>query len=92
LIAATAKRVIADNGLSHRINVLAKVSNDLKVGAELEHQADILVSEVLSSELLGEHVLPSIEEARRRLLKPGGRVIPASGSVSARRVPGQCDS
>ncbi|MSQ50900.1 MAG: tetratricopeptide repeat protein [Betaproteobacteria bacterium] len=81
LIAAMAKRVIADNGLSHRINAIARVSNDLNIGAELAAPADILVSEVLSSELLGEHVLPSIEDAKRRLLKPGGRLIPASGSI-----------
>ena len=81
LIAATAKRVIADNGLSHRINAFSRVSNDLTIGVELAAPADILVSEVLSSELLGEHVLPSIEDAKRRLLKPGGRLIPASGSI-----------
>ncbi len=81
LIAATARRVIADNGLGHRVNVIARLSSDLKVGADLPEPADIRVSEILSSELLAERVLPSIEDARRRLLKPGGRMIPAAGGI-----------
>ena len=81
IIAATARQVIADNGYAERITVLAKLSNDVKVGEELPQPADILVSEILSSELLAERVLPSIEDARRRLLKPGGRMIPAAGSI-----------
>ena len=81
LIAASAERVIADNGLERRISVVAKMSNDLTLGTELTEAADILVSEILSSELLGERVLPSIEDARRRLVKPGGRLIPAAGSI-----------
>ena len=81
LIAATARDVIADNGLEDRIKVVSKVSNDLTLGVDLAEAADVLVSEILSSELLGEMVLASIEDARRRLLKPGGRVIPAAGSI-----------
>ncbi len=81
LIAATAERVIADNGLQQRIRVIAKMSGDVTIGGEMAEPADILVSEILSSELLGERVLPSIEDAKRRLLKPGGQLIPAAGSI-----------
>ncbi|MFA6311521.1 MAG: tetratricopeptide repeat protein [Sterolibacterium sp.] len=81
LIAETARRIVADNGYQQTIRVIAKQSTDVRVGDDLSRQADILVSEVFSSELLGEGVLPSIEDAKRRLLKPRGRVIPASGSI-----------
>jgi protein arginine N-methyltransferase 7 len=81
LIAATAKRIISDNKLDKRINLIARKSTDLTVGADMADQADILVSEIFSSELLGERVLPSIEDAKRRLLKPGCRIIPAVGSI-----------
>ena len=81
IVAATAKRVIADNGLDQRIRLLAKKSTDVNVGEDLPQPADILVSEILSSELLGERVLSSIEDAKRRLLKPGCRIIPAAGSI-----------
>ena len=47
----------------------------------MAERADILVSEIFSSELLGERVLPSIEDAKNRLLKPDCRIIPAAGSI-----------
>jgi len=81
LIAATAQQIVADNHLDNTIKVISSKSNDISVGAELEKTADLLVTEIFSSELLGEHALPSIEDAKRRLLKPGARIIPASGSI-----------
>ena len=81
LIAETAKQIIKDNQFEKSINVIAKKSVDVEVGKDIPEQADILVSEIFSSELLGEHVLPSLEDAKRRLLKPQGRVIPAAGSI-----------
>ena len=81
LIADAAQRIVAENGYESTVAVIPKRSTDVAVGQDLPRQADILVSEIFSSELLGEHVLPSIEDAKRRLLKPGGRVIPAAGSI-----------
>ena len=81
LIAETAQQIIQDNNFEKTIKVIAKKSTDISIGAELEAKADILVSEIFSSELLGEHVLPSLEDAKRRLLKPHGKVIPAAGSI-----------
>jgi tetratricopeptide (TPR) repeat protein len=81
IIADAAQRIVADNGFEKTVKVIAKRSNDITVGGDVPRQADILVSEIFSSELIGEHVLPSIEDAKRRLLKPGGRVIPAAGSI-----------
>lgn len=81
LIAETAQQIIADNNYQKTINIIAKKSTDINIGAQFEAKADILVSEIFSSELLGEHVLPSLEDAKRRLLKPQGKVIPAAGSI-----------
>ena len=81
LIAETAQQIIADNKFEKTIKVIAKKSVDIEVGKDLPAQADILVSEIFSSELLGEHVLPSLEDAKRRLLKPQGKIIPAAGSI-----------
>ncbi len=81
LIAQTAKQIIAANNYQDTIKVIAKKSTELEVGNDLNTKADILVSEIFSSELLGEHVLPSLEDAKRRLLKPQGKVIPAAGSI-----------
>ncbi|MFD0390846.1 hypothetical protein ACFQ4K_28345 [Tistrella bauzanensis] len=35
------------------------------------------MQEIISNDLLGEAVLPAIEDATKRLLKPGARMIPA---------------
>jgi len=89
IIAATARRIIANNGLADRIKLVAKKSNELIVGEDLAQKADIMVSEILSSELLGERVLPSIEDAKRRLLKPDARIIPAAASIMVALFGGQ---
>jgi len=81
IVANAAKSVIASNGLADKIKVIAKRSNELSVGSDLPVAGDIMVSEILSSELLGEHVLPSIEDAKRRLLKPNARIIPSAASL-----------
>ena len=81
LIAATARRIISENGLDERIRVVSRKSLDVTVGSDLTEAADILVSEIFSNEFLGEGVLPSIEDAKRRLLKPNARIIPAAGSI-----------
>ncbi len=81
LIASAARDIVAKNGLQKQVRVIAKKSTDIVVGADLPQRANVLVSEILSSELLGEGVLSSIEDAKKRLLAPGSKIIPATGSV-----------
>lgn len=80
-IAAAACSVIAANGLSDRITVINKPSFDLEVGVDLGRPADILVSEIVSNDLLNENVLAAHGDAVRRLLKPDAAVIPACGRI-----------
>lgn len=80
-IAEVAAKIVADNGYTPPVTVIPKISTKLEVGSDMEERADLLVSEILSSEFLGEGVLSSIEDAKRRLLKPGARIIPARGSI-----------
>ncbi|MBG9390278.1 tetratricopeptide repeat protein [Caenimonas aquaedulcis] len=88
LIAGTARKIVARNGYADRITVLAKPSQAVQLGPDLPEKADILVHEVFSSELLGEHVLPAIEDAKARLLKPGGAVLPGAASIMIALVGG----
>ncbi len=76
LIARTAAAIIADNGYSEKIRVVAKPSTELAVAKDISAKADILVSEILSSDLLAEHVLGTFEDARARLLEEDAIVIP----------------
>jgi len=81
VIADIAQQIVADNGYENMVTVIPKRSGDIIVGEDFPEKVDILVSEILSSELLGENVLPSIQDAKRRFLKPGGTIIPAKASI-----------
>jgi type II protein arginine methyltransferase len=81
VIADTARRIIADNGYSNRVTVHTLPSTELAVGQHLGERADILVSEILSSDLLTEKVIDTFEDAHARLLKPDAVVIPRAASA-----------
>lgn len=81
IIADMARQIIADNGYAERITVHTAPSTELKVGEHLDDRADILVSEILSSDLLTEHVIDTFEDAHARLLKPDAIVIPRAASA-----------
>lgn len=89
LIAETARAIVARNGYADRVKVLARPSDAVKLGEDLPARADLLVHEVFSSELLGEHVLPAIEDAKARLLRPGGQIVPAAASIMIALVGGE---
>lgn len=88
LIAETAQKIIEHNRYQGQIKVLSKPSFDIEPGKDLPEKADILIHEIFSSELLAEHVLPAIEDAKHRLLKPGARILPASASIMIALVGG----
>lgn len=75
-IADRAREIISTNGFGDRITLIPKRSNDIDVAADMGERADLLVTETFSSGLLAEHALPTVEDARARLLKPGAPVIP----------------
>ena len=81
VIADMARQIIADNGYDHRIAVHTAPSTQLQVGTHLDARADILVSEILSSDLLTEHVIATFEDAHARLLKPDAIIIPRAASA-----------
>jgi protein arginine N-methyltransferase 7 len=78
-MAALARQIIAANGMTDRIEVINKMSTDVDA-AELGERPTILVSEILGTLLLGESALHYVEDARDRLLAPGGVILPALGT------------
>lgn len=77
-IAEAARDVIALNGLADRITVVTGHSSALSP-ADLGGPADVLVSEIVSNDLLSEAVLPALADAVGRLVVRGGAIIPAAG-------------
>jgi type II protein arginine methyltransferase len=79
--AAAAEKVIAANGYADRVRVIPKLSTALDVAADLGGPCDLLVSEIVSHDLLREFVLPAHEDAVARLIRPGAPVIPPRGRI-----------
>jgi len=80
-LAAAATQIVERNGHADRIRVLAKHSRDLQIGTDIAGPADVIVSETVSDNLLGEDILGSMEDVVARLAHPATRVIPSHGSV-----------
>ena len=89
VIASVAKEIVELNGFDNSVKVIAKASKDISIGEDLTEKADLIVSEVISNEFLGEGVLDTVEDAKKRLLAPGGRMIPESGSIMINLVGGE---
>ncbi|MDR6850734.1 type II protein arginine methyltransferase [Sphingomonas sp. BE123] len=80
-IASAARDVVAANGYADRVTVVNKHSTDLDPIRDMGGLADILVSEIVSNDLLSEGVLAAHEDAVARLLAPDAVVIPARGTI-----------
>jgi Flp pilus assembly protein TadD len=88
LVAEAARDIVAANGFAERVTVVAKHSSALVVGEDMPRRADLLVSEILSSEVLGEGAIPSIAHAFAMLLQPGAASIPRRATAVAALVGG----
>jgi precorrin-6B methylase 2 len=84
-IADVAERVFAANGVEDQVTLIRGWSRDI----ELPDRADLLVAEVIGNEPFEEEILETTLDARRRLLKPGARLIPDTLELVARplRIP-----
>jgi len=76
VLADAAVGIIRDNDLEDKITVISKKSSEIKVGRDLPHLADVLVTETLGSDFLNESILSILDDARDRLLSPGALVLP----------------
>lgn len=54
---------------------------DLILDVDFDGPIDVLVSEIVSNNMVGEGVLPAMEQAARRLVRPDAQIIPARGIV-----------
>lgn len=73
-IAGLARRIARDNGLAERITVI----RDLSSRVTLPEPVDLIVTDLAGRFGFEAGLFEVLGDARRRLLKPGGRVIPSS--------------
>jgi tetratricopeptide (TPR) repeat protein len=81
VIAENARRIIEANGYGKVISLYSVRSNHLAVGRELPERADVLIAEILSSEILAEGAMEAMADAKERLLKDNARIIPQAVSI-----------
>lgn len=70
------RKVMRLNGMERKIKLINKRSDELQVGVDIPSRADILVSEILDSELLGEGLIPSLQHAHDELLVENPKTVP----------------
>jgi precorrin-6B methylase 2 len=78
-IAEVAAQFFRGSGLGDRITLIRGMSTEIA----LPERADVLVSEMIGNEPLGEQILETTCDAVARLLKPGARLIPSALRIYA---------
>ena len=84
-VVGLAAELAAANGLGDRITVVEKMSTQWFP----EEPIDVIVSDLRGVLPTFTHHLPSIADAQRRLLRPGGKLIPAMDEIWAAPVSAQ---
>lgn len=77
-----AQAIFEANGVADRITLVEGWSTQI----ELPERADVMISETIGNEPLGEQTLEIILDARKRLLKPKARLIPRNLKIYAMAV------
>ncbi|KAG8230326.1 hypothetical protein J437_LFUL000597 [Ladona fulva] len=87
-MAKCAAKVIEDNNLAEKILIIPKRSTELKVGngGDMLHRANILVTEVFDTELIGEGAIGTFNHAKKELLEPNSIVVPSEATIYAQIV------
>ena len=78
-----AKKVIEANGYGDKIVVIGKRSTEVD---ELDERANILVTEVFDTELIGEAAIATFNHAHEHLLTSDCIVVPCEGTIYAQVV------
>lgn len=88
LLAAAAQMMLARSGVADRVAVLSKPSTDLVIGRDTVEAFDLIVFEPVSGGLFDQSTMATLQDAHKRLLAPGGRIIPEAGEVLGALVGG----
>ncbi|XP_011408225.2 PREDICTED: protein arginine N-methyltransferase 7-like [Amphimedon queenslandica] len=81
-----AKEVVKVNGYDKVIKIINKRSTELTVGlgCDIPCKANVLVSEVFDSELIGEGAIETFTHAKKHLLTEDALIIPSKATVYVR--------
>ncbi|XP_036202453.1 protein arginine N-methyltransferase 7 isoform X4 [Myotis myotis] len=87
-MADAAVKIVEKNGFSDKIKVINKHSTEVTVGpdGDMPCRANILITELFDTELIGEGALPSYEHAHRHLMQEDCEAVPHRATVYAQLV------
>lgn len=89
-MADCAEKIIERNGMREHIRLIKKRSTEIRVGSgddnDMTHRANILVTEVFDTELIGEGAIGIFNHAHSILLESNCIVVPDSATIYAQVV------
>ncbi|KAL5021846.1 hypothetical protein ScPMuIL_001001 [Solemya velum] len=87
-MADCARQIIEQNGFANKIKLIPKRSTDVVVGkgGDMEHRANILVTEVFDTELIGEGAIGTFNHAHKVLLERDCIVVPSVANMYVQLV------
>nr|XP_015094179.1 protein arginine N-methyltransferase 7 isoform X2 [Vicugna pacos] len=87
-MADAAVKIVEENGFSDKIKIINKHSTEVTVGldGDMPCRANILITELFDTELIGEGALPSYEHAHRHLMQENCEAVPHRATVYAQLV------
>uniref|UniRef100_A0A8C5FTP3 Protein arginine N-methyltransferase n=1 Tax=Gadus morhua TaxID=8049 RepID=A0A8C5FTP3_GADMO len=87
-MAEAAKCIVEKNGFSDRMKIINKHSTEVTLGpdGDMQTRANILVTELFDTELIGEGALPSYEHAHQNLVQEGCEAVPHRATVYSQLV------
>lgn len=87
-MADAAVQIVKANGFGEKIKVINKHSTEVTVGpdGDMLQRANILVTELFDTELIGEGALPSYEHAQHNLMQEHWEAVPHRATIYAQVV------
>ena len=80
-IASVAAQIVERNGYGDVIDIINIRSDELSLYSMGGERADICVSELIDDHVIGDGVLSSIADAKKRLLTPEAMIVPRAGRM-----------
>nr|XP_054367253.1 protein arginine N-methyltransferase 7 isoform X3 [Mirounga angustirostris] len=87
-MADAAVQIVEKNGFTDKIKIINKHSTEVAIGpdGDMPCRANILITELFDTELIGEGALPSYEHAHRHLVQENCEAVPHRATVYAQLV------
>lgn len=80
-VSLIARQIIEKNGFKDKIKMINKHSTKLEVGVDIPERANILVAEVLDTELIGEGAIETYRHAHQHLMEKDFLSVPSSAGI-----------